>query len=516
MADRPAPQRVRDGQREWWSTGWHAIRWIEAWCTFTNGRWLGQPFRLLPWQKRLLHELFEVDRDGRRVYRMALIGIPRKAGKTELAAALAAYLAWADGEPAAEVYCAAATQAQADRTFMALRRMCELGPLGEFAVLPGQRVDQPRIYLRDDPYSFVQRLSSSGTGQHGLNVHGLILDELHAWTRGSAEELWAALTTASGAREQPLHIAITTAGWDMESRCGQLYRMGREIEAGARPARGFFFRWWQAPPHLDYRSPEAWRLASPSFGHIVDEGFYESMLNQTTESQFRRLYLNQWTSAEEAWVRTEEWDACELPGAALIPGLPTYVGWDASNERDATAVVAGQWQEAAGGRRFVVAARTWQRPLLPDGSPVPGWRVPQEEVIAHVEALCDEFDVRGIAYDPAFIAWVTAELEARGLPMVKWPQTTSRMAPATQAAYELITAGILAHPGDPVLTAHVTGSAAKQLPAGGIRIVKGHEASKIDAAVAMVMAIGLMRDLERSGAAEEEVAIYIPGREDVR
>jgi len=516
MAERPEPRRVRSGGREFWSTGWHVIAWIEEWLVFTNGRWLGRPFRLMPWQQRLLHELFEVDQNtGRRTYRSALIGMPRKAGKTELAAALACYLAWADGEPAAEVYCAAASERQADRVFEAVRRMCELGPLREHVVLPGPRVTQPRIALRDDPYSFIQRLSSRGSTAHGLNAHAVILDELHAWGRGEAEELWAALATASAAREQPLQLAITTAGWDMESRCGQLYRLGREIEAGARPHNGLFFRWWQAPPHLDYRSPEAWRLASPSYGVIVDEGFYSSQLH-IPESQFRRLYLNQWTAAQDAWVRTEEWDACEVPGCALQPGLPTYVGWDASTERDATAVVAGQWQEVHGERRFVVVPRVWERPLAPDGSPLPGWRVPQDEVIAHVEQLAEGHDVRGIAFDPAFLAWVTAELEARGLPMVKWPQTTSRMAPATQAAHELITSGLLAHPGDHALTSHVMASAAKQLPMGGIRIVKGHEASRIDAAVAMVMAIGLMRDLERSRASsDDEISIYIPTDEAV-
>lgn len=508
---RPEPKLVRDGEREFWSTGWHVLRWIEEWLVFTNGRWLGQPFRLLPWQRRLILELFEVDADtGRRIYRSALIGLARKSGKTELAAALALYLAWADGEPAAEVYCAAASEKQADRVFEAVRRMVELGPLREYAVLPGPRVTQPRIYLREDPYSYVQRLSSRGSTAHGLNAHGVILDELHVWATGEAEELWAALTTSSAAREQPLQIAITTAGWDLDSRCGKLYRLGREIEAGLRPHGGFFFRWWQAPPHLDWRSPETWRLSSPSFGVIVGEDYYRSQLH-LPEASFRRLYLNQWTAAESSWLRSDEWDACRLPGVGLEPGRPTYVGWDASLGLDATAVVACQWQEIGGERRWVVVPRIWQRPLAPDGSPVASWRMPRDEVVAYVEELCERYPVVGVAYDPAYIAWITAELEARGLPLVRWPQSTSRMVPATQATYELVAAGVLAHPGDPRLDSHVAAAAAKAVPSGGVRIVKLHEGAAIDGAVAMVMATGLMRDLERSrSAADEEVAIYIP------
>lgn len=205
----PGAEQVKLGRRSFWSMGGNVIRFIEEYCVFTNARWTGEPFVLQPWQKKMIWELFEVNaKTGKRRFRRALIGLPRKQGKTELAAAIGLYLMLADGEKSAQLYCAAGNEEQADLVFEAAKRMCSIdgAPLAKMV-----KVEAKRLTSLADPYSYFERLSSKGATKHGLNPHGVIFDELHVWGVGQHEELWDALTTGSGARDQPLQIAITTA-----------------------------------------------------------------------------------------------------------------------------------------------------------------------------------------------------------------------------------------------------------------------------------------------------------------
>ena len=110
------------------SQGRRVCQFIEKHCVHTNGQWIGRPFRLLPWQRRLIYELFEVDEGDLRRHRWALLGIPKKNGKTELSAAIGLYFLLADGEPAPLVVCAAASDEQADLVFGAAKTMVTMSP----------------------------------------------------------------------------------------------------------------------------------------------------------------------------------------------------------------------------------------------------------------------------------------------------------------------------------------------------------------------------------------------------
>jgi phage terminase large subunit-like protein len=502
---------VRVSGREFLSLGPGVERWIRQHCVHTSGRWTGKPFRLLDWQRRWLYELMEVDQDtGRRRVRMAVLGLPRKAGKTELAAAVAAYLAFGDGEPSAEVYCVASAEAQADRTFEAVRRMCELGPLGQLAMPPeGQRITQPTIRGLLDPYSVLVRLSSVGATKHGLSPSAVVMDELHAWKPTQQVELWEALTTGSGARAEPLILVISTAGDDLhDSRLGQLYRLGRAIERNEEPPRPWFhFRWYEAPQEMPIDDPRTWRAANPSLGHTVDESYYASVLTLEPEPVFRRYMLNQWVEPASSWLRAWDWDALAVPGLRLRERQPVWVGWDASTARDSTAVVAVQWQELAGTRRLAVTARTWERPRDAHGRLLEDWRVPVHEVLHYLEELCRTYDVRAIAYDPRLITWVADELESQGYPLVEWPQYDSRMVPASVRLYELIRDGVIAHTGDPVLRRHLLDSRVKTLREG-FRLTKDERKNPNDAAVALAMAVAVMAQTQ--GRASGPLTIYVP------
>lgn len=478
-------ERVTVNARTFWSTGPMVCRFIETFCRFTNGRWLGRPFRLQRWQRDLIYELFEVDEaTGLRRYRRALIGVPRKNGKTELAAALALYLAFADGEAAAEVYCAASSEEQADRVFEAARRMVELSDDLASDVVVGAT----RLSAKEDPYSYVQRLTAAGRTKHGLNIHAVILDELHAWLAHEQQELWSALSTGMVARQQPLMIMITTAGIDLRSsRCGQLYQLGRALERGEQDDPTLFFRWWEAPHTLDYRDPEAWVLANPSLGVTVTESFLRGELSVVPEADFRRLYLNQWVLASQKWLPPGAWEEC-IGNAVLVDGAPTWVGWDASTRYDSSAIVAAQIAEDG---KVVVQARVWSRPLDMSGAPALDWKMPLDEMGQYLRELAERYQLMGVAYDPAFVTWAAADLEAQGLPMVEWPQTDSRMVPATRAVYELVVQKRLVHSGDPILAAHISDAAPYYTRSGGTRLRKSQGSAQIDAAIALLMAASM-------------------------
>jgi phage terminase large subunit-like protein len=482
--------------------GGKVIKFIETLCLLTNGRWTGERFKLQPWQKALIYELFEVRADGRRRYRRALIGLARKQGKSELAAAIALYLVLADGERSAAVYCAAASEEQADVVFEAAKRMCSMdgAPLSELVT-----VESKRLTSKADPYSFFERLSSKGATKHGLNPFGVVFDELHAWGVGQAEELWDAMNTGSGARDEPMQISITTAGTDLEeSRCGGLYLHGRAIERGDEVDDGFFFRWIEAPPDCDFRDPANWRIAMPNFGVTVNEDFLKGELAGTnaeggrrggavTESAFRRLYLNQWVDyGDSPWVTREQIQACRLPWFPLECAAPTWVGIDLSETRDSTAVAWAQWRHGErpcgheGEPCLFLHARTWEQPRGPDGRLDEEWEVPQSEVKAHIRELASTYEAVTNVFDPWHSKLMRQDLEAEGLTCEEIHQTGARRSGASAGLYDLIIQRRL-HYCDDLFERHVLNATIRETGRdGGYFLAKRRKGKVMDAAMAAV------------------------------
>ena len=499
-APAPGAQMVKLDGREFWSTGGKVIRFIETLCVFTNGKWTGDRFLLQPWQKRLLYELFEVDaRTGLRIYRRALIGIPRKNGKTELAAALGLYLMLADGEKSAQVYCAAGNEEQADYVFQAAKAMCELdgAPLQQLV-----KVEAARLTSNTDPRSYFQRLSSKGKTKHGANIHGVIFDELHVWGVGEGEELWSALTTGSAARDQPMQIAITTAGTELEeSRCGAMYQMGRAIERGEIEAGTFFFRWWQAPDECDYRDEEMWRVANPNYGVSVNAAFLQGELEGTnavngkragaiSESMFRRLYLNQWVDyAEAPWIHREQVQACRVEPFTLRPGVATWLGIDLSRSRDSTAVASGQLWEAdrpcghEGAPCLYVTVRVWERPRRLDGQFDESWRVPLDEVRQHIRDQNAGLTVVMNTFDPYGSTLMQIDLTNEGMPCEGMHQQGLKRSSAAAGMYDLIIQGRF-HYHQEVVERHIMNATLKLIGEDGYYLQKRKAGKVMDAAQA--------------------------------
>ena len=212
-----------------------AVRFIEQ-LRHTKGKWAGKRFFLLPWQREIICNLFGVVKeDGCRQFRTAYIEIGKKNGKSELAAAVALYLLYADHEPSAEVYGAAADRQQASIVFDVAHQMVSMTP----ALMKRSKImAATKRIVNYQNAGFYQVLSAEVGTKHGLNVSGLVLDEVHAQPN---RKLYDVLTQGSGdAREQPLFFLITTAGTDKNSICYELHQKARDILSGQKVDPSFF------------------------------------------------------------------------------------------------------------------------------------------------------------------------------------------------------------------------------------------------------------------------------------
>lgn len=456
--------------------GFEVARWIETHCRFTNGRWIGQPFRLLPWQKAVIRDLFEVDDAGRRRYRWAYISTAKKSGKTELGAALALWFLIGSEEPAPLVVCAAGSDDQADLIFGAARTMVESSPtLREIC-----EVFESEILVPSIPGAKLVRVSASarkhGSNLDGKNIYVVICDELHVWEGERGEIVWGTLTRGTGARSEPMTLQFTTAGFDRTSICWRQYRLAKQAQADPEANRTFFSYISEAPEGADHTDPAAWSQANPSLGVTVSEEFFGDQLAVQPEAEFRRFYLNQWTRSEASWLPSGAWEACRDETVEIPDKAEVFVGVDVALYHDSTAVVVAHRREDG---RAVVRSKVWE--------PAEG-RIDVTDVMQHIRDLADRYRVQRVVYDPRFFDVPAGMLADEGIPMLEVPQPPERMVPACGLAFEQIVGGNVVHDGDPVLADHVL--SAQQRPGErGWTLSKGRSKRHIDACIAMVLAL---------------------------
>lgn len=436
------------------------------WLTLTKGMRAGDPLEFVDWQRWLIDSMLERRDDGRLRFRRSLVGLPRKQGKSLLGSALALYGLFA-GEAGAEVYSAAGDRQQARIVFNEARDQIMNSPtLLERCKVYRDAIEVPK-------FNAVYRvLSADGKLQQGLNPSLVIFDELHIQKN---DDLWDALTLGSGARKDPMVIGITTAGFDLDTIAGKLYNYGKSVANGEVEDDNFGFFWWEAQPDCDIFDRKSWKVANPNLAHgLLDTEDMEVSARQTSEMAFRRYRLNQWVRTQESWLPVGAWDRC-VGEVEIDPDLPAFVGIDMALKHDSVAVVIAQEQENG----ICTQAMIWQ----PDdfGIDVAG-------IEAHIRELHRNFNVQEFAFDPAYFQRSAEALADDGLPMVEYPQSASRMVPACGNAYELIVSGKLIHDGSPMFTDQVL-SAAQRMTDNGWRLSKGKSRRKIDACIAMVMAL---------------------------
>jgi len=371
------------------------------------------------------------------------------------------------GEAGAEVYSAAGDRRQARIVFNEAKQQVLNSPL------LSQACKVYRDAIEAPMFSSVYRVvSADAKRQAGLNPSLVIFDEL--WVQPN-DDLWDQLTLGSGARVDPLVVAITTAGYDIDTLCGRLYNYGKSIVGGEHKDDAFGFFWWEAANNCKLRDRRAWRISNPNLNDgLLSLEDMETSVTQSTEAAFRRFRLNQWVRVEESWLPPGSWEKC-YSDQTINRQDETFVGIDMALKHDSIAVVVAQPQKD----RIVVEAKIWQPKQI---------GVDVAEVEHYLRSLHRNLNVKEFAYDPAYFQRSAEALVDDGLPMVEFPQTSGRMVPACGHTYEMITNGKLAHDGSPTFTDQVL-SAAQRMTDTGWRLSKGKSKRKIDACIALVMAV---------------------------
>lgn len=376
-------------------------------------------------------------------------------------------------EAGAEVYSVAGDKDQAKLVFGTARRMVEMDELlAEACKLYRDVIEVPSTG------SVYRAVSSETALKEGLSPSLTVVDEVHVID----EELWQVFRLAMGARPEPLMVGITTPGAKSDSRgqptiCYRLYQHGVDVATGAAIDPSFYFEWWGAPEHLDYRKPSTWRIANPGYGDILDPADLASaVLPPTRENDFRTKRCGQWTETITAWLPHGAWEGAADRRRAFDEAEP-FVGFlDGSWSNDSTGIVActidrphlsvlGHWTPDAGlGHVDMTAIERRTRTVLE----MPG--------------------CRELAFDPARFQDLFARLEAEGYPVLAWPTNSlARMVPACTDFHADVIARTVTHDGDERLDLHI-GNAVLKEDRHGPRIVKEAKSSlrKIDLAVCAV------------------------------
>lgn len=318
----------------------YAVSFIECLC-HTKGTWAGEPFELIDWQEQIIRDLFgTLKPNGYRQFNTAYIEIPKKQGKSELAAAVALLLTCGDGEERAEVYGCAADRQQASIVFEVAADMIRMCPAlnKRCKILSAtKRI----IYLPTN--SFYQVLSAEAYSKHGFNIHGVVFDELHTQPN---RKLFDVMTKGSGdARMQPLYFLITTAGTDTKSICYETHQKAKDILEGRKHDSTFYPVIYGAEVDDDWTDPKVWKKANPSLGITVGidkvkAACESAKQNPAEENSFRQLRLNQWVKQAVRWMPMEKWDDCSFDFTPEdLKGRVCYGGLDLSSTTDITAFV---------------------------------------------------------------------------------------------------------------------------------------------------------------------------------
>ncbi len=360
--------------------------------------------------------------------------------------------------------------------------------------------------------------------KHGLNVSGLVFDELHAQPN---RNLYDVLTKGSGdARAQPLFFLITTAGNDTKSICYEVHQKAVDILEGRKTDPTFYPVIYGADKDEDWTDPKVWAKANPSLGHTitlekVQAACESAMQNPTEENSFRQLRLNQWVKQSIRWMPMDRWDECAFPvDERELEGRVCYGGLDLSQTSDITAFVL-VFPPRTDDEKYMVLPYFWmpgdniRLRTMKDHVPYDVWEreglfnVTEGNVIhyAYIEKFIGElgehYNIREIAFDRWGAVQMVQNLEDMGFTVVPFGQGFRDMSPPTKELMKLVLEKRIAHGGNPVLRWMMDNVYAKTDPAGNVKMDKEKSTEKIDGAVALVM--GLDRALRNGTHIQESV-----------
>lgn len=488
----------------------HAIDFF-GFLRHSKGEWAGQTFALADWQAFLVAMLFGWKRaDGFRRFRVSYTELPRKSGKSTLAAGILLYLFFADGEPGAETYTAATKRDQARIVHEECVRMVKASPLLRSRIRAFRdNLNVERTNSKCEP------LGADEDTMDGLNVHGVVIDEYHAHKNTG---VFDKLMTATGARRQPLIFCITTAGSQKAtSPCGQQHEYSVSVLHGTVLDDQTFVFIAALDPGDDWRDETCWGKANLNLGvsNKLDDLQRKATRAKelpSAQNSFRRLHLNEWTEQDERWLDLALWDACAgpIPADELRDGMDgrtCFAGMDLASIGDLTAIVLYFPPEDDDDPGvlvpwFWVPRANIQQRVRKDRVPYDVW-VDQEWIEAtegdvtdydvireRYSELASRYVIHATAYDRWNASQLVTQLTSDGAVMVPFGQGFKDMSPATKEFERLLSSRRIVHGGHPVLRWMAQNVTITRDPADNMKPNKQKSGEKIDGLVAAIMAVG--------------------------
>ena len=482
-------------------------RFFEERLVHIKGEWAGTPLTLETWQRNLLRELFgwKVKATGLRKYRTLYLELPRKNGKSTLAAGIALFLLYGDKEPGGEVYSAAADREQAAIVFDVAKSMVEKSkPLSKRSKIFKRAIAYPKLN------SFYKVISADASSKHGYNANAIVVDELHAQPN---RELVDVLKTSTVARRQPLEIYITTAGYDRESICWEYHDYAIKVRDGIIEDDTFLPVIYAASEEDDWTDPKVWAKANPCYGISVKHEYLEKECKKAQEvpayeNTFKRLHLNIWTEQDVRWIPVVKWEDCNTPLVIEdLKGLRCFGGLDLSSTLDITAFALVFPME-----ENMVAVRSWY--WIPEDNvaekskkdrvpydlwikqgyiqTTPGNIIDYAYIRKVINKLDKIYNIDSIAVDRWNGTQLSVELDQDGMEIVMTGQGFASLSAPTKEFEKLVVGRKWIHGNNPVTRWMLSNTAAEMDAAGNVKPSKKKSRGRIDGIAAIVNGLSRM------------------------
>lgn len=473
----------------------------------SKGEWAGRVVTLEPWQQFMLGCPFGWKREnGLRRFRTVYLEIARKQGKSTCAAGVGLYLLDADGEGGAEIYSAATKRAQAKITFDEAARMVKASPFLRRRI----RAVRDNLHILNTASKF-EPLGRDADSMDGLNIHGAIVDELHAH---KTRDVWDVLETATGARRQPLMFAITTAGFDRESVCWELHDYTSKVLDGVIEDDNLFGMIFSIDAEDDWEDEATWVKANPNLGVSVKPDDLRAKAAKAKEmpsalNGFLRLHLNVWTQSETRWMDPDQWNRCaHAINEDGLRGRTCYAGLDLASTIDIAGYCLTFPPVAEGDRyqclwRFFIPTEAMREREKRDRVPYSAWVrggfiqatpgniIDYEFILQALRDDAEKFDVKELAFD----RWGSSRIQTQIIDewgedfLVGFGQGFASMSGPTKELERLILDDKLAHGGNPVMNWMMANAVIRMDPAQNIKIDRARSTEKVDGCIMVVMAL---------------------------
>lgn len=494
-----------------------AVRYIESRIRHVKGELAGQLLKLETWQKdEIIKPLFgwKNKKTGLRKFQSAYIEIPKKSGKSFLAASMAAIFLDIEQEGGSEIVGVAWGRKQASLVFEAVKEVIKKSPeLSKKCTIYRNSITAPDHIGGTKSY---QILSKEAGGEDGINPQLAIIDELHVHKNGDVVEM---VEKSMASRKQPLSFVITTAGSDLYGIGYQRSQYAIDVAKGIIQDERLLVCVYQADKDADPFDEKTWKLANPNYGVSVYPESYEreaakARMSAASLNSFKRYYLNIWTSTADGWINDDVWQNSSKIKLEDLPfdlsDYECYGGLDLSSRSDITAFslvwkIEGKlyslnwfWLPEDKGSLSADDSNIQYRDWVKNGYITEtGGNVVDYDFILHtINELNQIYKIKMVAFDNWNSQHIAPQLHEIGIELIEFRQGYKSMNLPTKEMEKEVQKGNFEHFGNPVLRWMAGNATVMSDPAGNVKVIKDIKMpqKKVDGIISNIMAFGLWLD----------------------